>query len=353
MILGIAGTAKNTGKTTTTNEILKEAARKHFRVGLTSIGYDGEDIDHVTNLPKPRVYLEAGNLLAVAENCLKGSKAVIRVLEKTEIRTPLGRIIIGEVETGGRVVVAGPNKAKDLQAVTYLLEKYQAGLILVDGALNRLAPMIVTEGLILATGASRTPDIDRLAEETEAVAAMLNLPIVSWAEEVVETEWISWRMNGSYTALTYGSLLLPGLVDTLFQNMEDEAEGLYIPGVIEEQALKRLVEALLARGFKGELVLRDPIKLLVGGNPLVLAGALNQLKEAGIALKVCTRLPLRLITVNPFYPRYRVQYRNYQPDFVDSGLLKRAIQARVAGKVINVLEDGIDLEWIMEPEIGG
>lgn len=350
MILGIAGTAKNTGKTTTTNEIIKEAARKNLRVGLTSIGYDGEDIDHVTDLPKPRVFLAAGNLVAIAEGCLKGSKATIRVLETTTIRTPLGRIIVGEVETGGRVVVAGPNKAKDLQEITLLLEKYGTELILVDGALNRLAPMIVTEGLILATGASRTPDIDRLAEETAAIHAMLNLPIVSWAEEVIGTEEISIRrVDGSSSRLGFGSLLLPGMVETLLQSIEEQTEGIYIPGVIEEQALKRLVDALVERGLKGELVLRDPIKLLVGGDPLVLAAALTRLKQAGIALKVCASLPLRLITVNPFYPRYRVQYRNYQPDFVDAGLLKTTIQSKVSGKVINVLEDGIDLAWFFEP----
>ena len=46
--IGILGTAKNTGKTTTFNFLLEWSNLKSIRVGLTSIGYDGEDIDNIT-----------------------------------------------------------------------------------------------------------------------------------------------------------------------------------------------------------------------------------------------------------------------------------------------------------------
>ena len=359
MILGIAGTAKNTGKTTTTNEILKEAARANLRVGLTSIGYDGEDIDHVTDLPKPRVYLEGGSLLAVAEGCLKGTKAEVRVLEETSIRTPLGKILVLEVVSGGRVVVAGPNKAKDLREITRILKKHGARLILVDGALNRLAPMIVTEGLILATGASRTPEIDQLAQETQAIATVLNLPLAAWAEEVMEAEEILVKTeSGQFYPFTAGSLLLPRLVDSFLElllsceHAGQKIVSVYVPGVIEEQALARLSDVLIERQIK-ELVLHDPIKPLVGVNPLTLRGVLDRLISSDIEVRVATRLPLRMITVNPFYPRYRVQYRNYQPDFVDAARLKSAIQAQVEVRVVDVVQDGFELKWIMEQESGG
>lgn len=355
MILGIAGTAKNTGKTTTTNAILDQAHKANLRVGLTSIGYDGEDIDHVTDLPKPRVFLEAGNLVAIAEGCLKGTKAAVTVLEVTEIRTPLGKIIIGQVEVSGRVVVAGPNKAKDLRVILERLQVHGADLILVDGALNRLAPMVVTDGLILATGASRTPDIGQLAAETGAIYRILSLPISPFGEWVAENEGITLLQSASSShdgssvemeQLAYGSLLLPGLVDTLMERVTAHTVGLYVPGVIEAEALKRLTHALLERGVRGELILHDPIKLLVGGDPLLVEEVQQQLAEGGITLTVCSRLPLRLITINPFYPRYRVQYRNYQPDYVDAEELQGAIQAKVPGRVVNVVKEGMQLEWL-------
>jgi hypothetical protein len=70
------------------------------------------------------------------------------------------------------------------------------------------------------------------------------------------------------------------------------------------------------------------------------------LAAGGIELKVCASLPLQLITINPFYPRYRVQYRNYQPDYVDADELQQAIQAEVPGRVVNVVKEGIQLEWL-------
>lgn len=43
--VGFAGTAKNTGKTTAVMYFLRQAASRKERVGLTGIGYDGEDFD--------------------------------------------------------------------------------------------------------------------------------------------------------------------------------------------------------------------------------------------------------------------------------------------------------------------
>jgi len=57
LIVGIAGTAKNTGKTTTTSAILDELYNMEIPIGLTSIGYDGEEIDNITRLPKPRLFV--------------------------------------------------------------------------------------------------------------------------------------------------------------------------------------------------------------------------------------------------------------------------------------------------------
>ena len=59
-VLGILGTSKNTGKTTTTSALLEIANNKNLSVGITSIGYDGEDIDNITGLPKPRIFAKRG-----------------------------------------------------------------------------------------------------------------------------------------------------------------------------------------------------------------------------------------------------------------------------------------------------
>ena len=114
-IIGTAGTAKNTGKTTTNIAILRELFKTDISIGLTSIGYDGEDIDNITGLPKPRLLLKEGTIVATSEKCLHGSTAQFDVIKSTNISTPLGKIIIAQVIKKGLVIIAGPNKSTELR----------------------------------------------------------------------------------------------------------------------------------------------------------------------------------------------------------------------------------------------
>ncbi|MGE5542148.1 MAG: hypothetical protein ACM3WT_03850, partial [Bacillota bacterium] len=78
--VGVAGTAKNTGKTTTLMGAMRECQERGRLVRLTSIGYDGEDVDNVTGLPKPRIYCDRGTMFATASECLKAGSAGVRLL---------------------------------------------------------------------------------------------------------------------------------------------------------------------------------------------------------------------------------------------------------------------------------
>ena len=82
-IIGIVGTAKNTGKTTTLAALIREAGRRRERIGVTGIGYDGEEIDTVTGLPKPRLLLQPGTIVATSERCLRTTSAEYTVIKRT------------------------------------------------------------------------------------------------------------------------------------------------------------------------------------------------------------------------------------------------------------------------------
>ena len=174
--VGIAGTAKNTGKTTTLSMLMgRIRPDASLTLGLTSIGYDGEYLDNVTGLPKPRIDVYPGMIAAVSERCLPFSRAKLEVLERTDVMTALGRIVIGRVVREGKLVVAGPGKGTELRGIMDKMARFGANLIIVDGALNRIAPFTEVDGLILATGASRTADIPRLAAETHRMLALFGL----------------------------------------------------------------------------------------------------------------------------------------------------------------------------------
>ena len=53
--VSLVGLSKNAGKTVTLNRLIRAAAGLGIPLGLLSTGRDGEPVDAVTELPKPRI----------------------------------------------------------------------------------------------------------------------------------------------------------------------------------------------------------------------------------------------------------------------------------------------------------
>jgi hypothetical protein len=99
----IVGLAKNAGKTTVVNHLLE---RLEGRVGLASLGLDGEARDQLTGLAKPRIAPPAGALVLTTTQ-LRGQTPMLRALP---FRTAAGEVVIG----GEAVVVSGPTRLDEL-----------------------------------------------------------------------------------------------------------------------------------------------------------------------------------------------------------------------------------------------
>ncbi|MDR3591951.1 MAG: hypothetical protein P4N41_20030 [Negativicutes bacterium] len=342
--LGIAGTAKNTGKTTATAAIMQELRARDVSFFLTSIGYDGENIDNVTGLPKPRLQVEPGDVVATAEKCLAVSTAVMETLVVTDIHTPLGRIHVARVQKAGLAVTAGPNKSLEVRQLGEILRRLGPGVTIFDGALNRIAPMVETDGFILATGAARTPDIPRLALETGLIWRISTLPTVPRALELAERHYTTITLLDSdlqkVKSWTGSSLLVESDVDQILAAPPERDGYLYIPGIISEKCLHRLIETLGRRPQRFLLAFADPIKLLVAANPVGYHELLQELEKTGAVVGVVKRVPLLAVTINPFYPDYRVETKAYQPAFVDMTRLQLAVKGSVKIPVYNVVKQG-------------
>jgi len=90
--VSIVGLEKNTGKTETINYLLKTINK---RVGITSIGLDGEPIDQLTSMPKPHIEIVKGTIFATAEKYYKLKRFHSEILSvDDDLRTPLGRIVV-------------------------------------------------------------------------------------------------------------------------------------------------------------------------------------------------------------------------------------------------------------------
>ena len=154
--LALVGLAKNTGKTETLAAILRELAEQDTRVGVTSIGRDGEEHDVIdARIEKPRIVLQAGSLVASTDALLRASGLAHERLAQTGVRTPLGEVVIARLAERGAVEVAGPSAAEDLRAVSEAMLGYGAEQVLIDGSIDRRAASspAVADGLVMATGA--------------------------------------------------------------------------------------------------------------------------------------------------------------------------------------------------------
>jgi hypothetical protein len=95
--LSLIGLSKNVGKTTTTNHLLETlVAERSYRVdelALTSLGLDGEAVDALTGLPKPRYIPQEGLLVATTVDLLREGEA--RGIEAEWLLQLPGRTALG------------------------------------------------------------------------------------------------------------------------------------------------------------------------------------------------------------------------------------------------------------------
>ncbi len=180
--LAVVGLAKNSGKTVALTTILDELEAGGRVVGVTSIGNDGEARDAIdARIEKPAIRLAAGSLVATTDLLLHRGDADVEIVRRTPYRTPLGRVTIGRLRAAGALEVAGPVAVEDVGAVAEELIALGAERVLIDGALDRRASAApaVADGVVVATGAVLSPDMDEVVRRTRDAADLLRLPRVA------------------------------------------------------------------------------------------------------------------------------------------------------------------------------
>lgn len=171
--ISVIGTAKNTGKTTTLNYLIKYFHGKSIAIALTGIGRDGELVDEVTNTEKPRIFVYQGTVIATAEGLLPFCDVTKEILAVTDMHTPLGRVVVVRALSDGFVQVGGPSINAQLLE---LLQGLSGEKILVDGAINRKTQIYAADAVVLCTGAAFSRSMQETIEETRHFIEMLTLP---------------------------------------------------------------------------------------------------------------------------------------------------------------------------------
>ena len=152
----IIGLSKNAGKTTLLNYLIQKKQKENLKLGIASIGVDGEKEDLLTGKAKPTIKIPEGTVVATTACGLKEGTASFKILQQLNYSTALGRVFLAEAVSDGTVKLAGIPSAEQIMEIIARLEKIQVDEFLLDGAFDRLAganPMIANQ-VYLVIGAS-------------------------------------------------------------------------------------------------------------------------------------------------------------------------------------------------------
>jgi len=296
--LAVIGLVKNAGKTTVVNALM---ANCDHRFGLTSLGLDGEKIDHLTGLAKPRIAPPPGTLVATTRGSLDRSRYAMEVLEELPFHTPLGRVLIGRAGADGQVEVSGPTTLAELRVTVERLQAHGAEQVLVDGAINRLgsASPRVSDGVVVATGGMVGDTLDEVLETTVATLDMLTLPEVSdETRALIELNGFEGARavavdgDGRPQPLEFETVIGEGV--TVAREVERlGAHTLFVGGALTREFVEDFTRVLPPRRTL-RVVVRDATVLVLPPTAVTLFA------RRGIALEVLRPLRVLALTANPF-----------------------------------------------------
>lgn len=273
--IAIVGICKNAGKTTVLNYLV-DSFHSNCRLGITSIGYDGEDKDAVTGLKKPKVFVQKGMIVATANECIERAQANYKVLEDTKIRTVLGNVLLVSITGSGYIEISGPSIGSQMKDVCDMMEQYGCEKILIDGAAGRKTHAATSSAdcMVLSVGAALSGSMDKVVRETKFLVEILGL------EKLTE------------------SLDLCNMKDAgTFKECFDEKENTVycvFNGAVADVDLKRIIKKY--RKTKKVVVADNPTKLFISERQY------HKLLSHNGLIKVKTGIKVAAVTINPMSP---------------------------------------------------
>ncbi len=185
--LVVVGTGKNVGKTVTLRAIYRACVASGGVCGITSIGRDGEAVDAVDALAKPRLWLEPQTVVATARDVLPRSPAS-EILALPPHVSAAGALAYARVQAAAHYELIGPPNASALRAVIEELLAF-VPRVLVDGAIDRIAALAGgDDAIVVACGAAAARTLDEAIDDVRALVVRLQTPRFEGADEKLVIE---------------------------------------------------------------------------------------------------------------------------------------------------------------------
>ena len=327
--LSIVGLEKNVGKTECLNYILYRLPLEKIKVAVTSIGIDGENKDQVTSTKKPEIFLREGMYFSTAESHYKERRLVSELVEITNERSSLGRIVTAKVSVGGKALISGPSSGVSLRRWVAGMEKFGIDLTIIDGAISRLssASPAISKAMILSTGAAFSSNIQTLVQKTKFVVEMIGLPklVDSTRDALCDIESGVWGVDNDDNIIDFG-LSSALAISSLKVDITKGMRIIYTVGALTDKLLKLVSDSKNIRNVT--LVVKDFTKIFVSET------AYRVFCNRGGKIMVLQKSKLIAVCVNPTAPNGYV---------LDSDILCRKLEEALKLPVYDIVKNNYDI----------
>ncbi|WP_446897300.1 hypothetical protein ACSVC9_09750 [Clostridium sp. LBM24168] len=328
--ISLIGLEKNTGKTTTLKFLLNRFRQQ--KIGVTSIGRDGEEKDLVTFTKKPRIYIRENTLIATSKSCILKSDATLNIVDELNMSTPLGNIILGKSVYPGFIEIAGPSTKGQMRHVIEKFMEYGCELSIIDGALSRktFASPEVTEASILCIGAAFSGNVENLLEETCNLLRLFSIgKVQDNIGRIYDENMVDCRIAFVYDNRIERSNLKTSIGSSveIISNFKENLEFIFIKGVVTDKLIMDIANSSLNLG-QVTFVVEDSTKLFLGKN------SFNIFTARGGRIKVRNSMNIIGISVNPLSTSGYI---------MDYDLLWKKMKENTDIPVFNVMEYDLDV----------
>lgn len=271
-IIATMGICKNAGKTTVLNYIVHELVANQT-LGITSIGYDGEETDVITKLPKPKILVYKGMIVATTRSCLLKTEVKYELLHDPQMNTSIGQVFIARVLSEGFLEVSGPSIRSHLQVIGHKMIELGCDKVILDGAAGRISFGTIADVCILSIGAAISTSMKLVVKSSKHEIDILQLET---SAEIIDLDLVK---------------------DVPYKKLSHHEHDYYVfRGSLVDGDLQELIKLEEKSDQEIRVVVNDPTTLFV--SPKVL----HKFRSKKGIIYVRHAINLEVITINPMSP---------------------------------------------------
>lgn len=292
-VIAITGLEKNTGKTECLNYILNRLSEKKIKTAVTSIGIDGEKADLVYKNEKPEIEIYKDFIFSTSESHYKQRKIISEILNVSERKTALGKLVTAKAINQGKIILSGPSSNLWISEWSDFVLKNHADIVLIDGAFSRRshASPAISDAMVLNTGANVSTNLNVLISKTHFAVSLINIekfchPLT---KNLAEKDAGVWSVSEDEVRnLNIPSILM---IDKYKNDFFKHGETVYVAGIVTDKLLDFI--RVQKMSDTATLIVKDFSKLFISPN------SYKSFLSSGAKLKVLFKPNLLAVCVNP------------------------------------------------------